>query len=165
MDFSDLRKGDLKQRVRRMRNWWERLKVERAMAWLMCEDTTHYLDQIEGIEYVECPRNELDCRHYAIGDAHITDLVPGVLEHNGQPQPGDTILYGHDLNHPGHMGVWQEDGRVRSRWGDGGPVMHHRWNQVPPAFGKYAFFSTYKGIRDGEAHDRALHSESASNTG
>ena len=116
------------------------------MGWTSHWENAAYIDDIEGLELVDCVPLSQDCRYYAIGDAPITAVVPGILEHDGNPEPGDVIIYGHDLNHPAHMGVWREDGRVRSQWGDGGWVMYHRWNHIPLAYGTRAFFSTYKSI-------------------
>ena len=85
----------------------------------------------------------IDCTRFAIGDTKVADLVPGVLQHDGKPEAGDIIIYGHGLKYPTHVGIWQEDGTVESKWGDYGPVMKHKWDHGVPGFGKYVFFSKY----------------------
>ena len=146
MDFGHLRKRDLNQKLRKIRNRKERIKVRRAVDWLMIEESARFLGEIPDIEFVKYIFGRYDCRQYAIGDAQRKEVVPGIIGHDGIPRAGDTIIYGHGLKYPKHIGVWQTDGRVLSKWGDHGPVMLHRWDQVILDFGKYAWFSTYQGL-------------------
>lgn len=157
MDFGDLKKRDLNQKIRKLKNKKERWEIWKSMQWISFEGNLYHLNQIGGIEYKGHIENNnglenFDCVSYAIGDAGLEDIIPGILEHNGNPEAGDLIIYGHGftrnraLRRPTHTGVWQEDGTVVSKWGDNGPVMKHEWNKVIPDFGKYAFFSKYKGI-------------------
>ena len=142
-DFPDLKKRHLKQKIRKINNKDERIKIWQALIWLSHEGVREYLDKIKGIEYLG-RTNGIDCMNYTIGDATPKELVQGILEHNGNPEAGDIIIYGHSLNYPSHIGVYQEDGTIKSKWGDNGPIMKHKWNQILPDYGKYAFFSKFK---------------------
>ena len=99
------------------------------------------INKIDGIKLLGFAKKG-DCKYYAIGNKSLDDITPGILNHDGNPKPREIIIYGSLLN-PRHMGIWQEDGTVISQWGDNGPIIRHRWNQVIPDYGKYAFFSTY----------------------
>ena len=154
MNFEDLRAKNLKQEIRKLHNKKTRWQIWSAMNWLSYEGDKSYLEQIGGItpvESLDSVSGYIDCVEFAIGHKDISLLVPGVLQHSGIPQAGDIIIYGrglwsgYGLKHPTHVGVWQNDGKVISKWGDHGPVMHHEWDKVVPDFGAYAFFSTYKG--------------------
>ncbi|GEM_PF-5629962 len=148
MDYPQLRKKDLKQKIRPVWNFIERWKIEHAMPWLIYEGSTHLLDKIDDIEFCGSLRGNIDCRQYAIGDRSLKELIPGVLEHNGNPEPGDIIIYGYGIHCPKHVGIWQRDGRVLSKWGDYSPIMLHRWNQVVFDYGFSAFFSDSRYLRD-----------------
>ncbi len=141
-DFSDLKEKYLKQKIRKLNNKDERIKIWQALVWLNHEGVMEYLDKIDGVKHLG--RKNGDCTDYAIGNSRIQDLIPGILEHDGNPKQGDIIIYGHNINHPTHMGICQEDGTIKSKWGNNGPIMKHRWNQILPDYGKYAFFSTFK---------------------
>jgi len=148
MDFKDLKKRKLKQKIRKLNNKKERWEIWQALTWLSHEGVSYYLDQIKGIEYLGFPNEEIDCVDYVIEKNKLEELIQGILEHKGEPKQGEIIIYGHNLRRPTHIGVWQEDGTVISKWGDEGPVIKHEWNKIIPDFGNYAFFSTYKGNRD-----------------
>ncbi|KHO54615.1 MAG: hypothetical protein QT10_C0014G0013 [archaeon GW2011_AR19] len=143
-DFPDLKKRYLKQKIGKLKNKDERIKIWQALIWLDREGVKKYWDELEGVKYLDRNRG-IDCVKYAIGDATIQELIPGILEHTGNPEPGDTIIYGHSINQPEHMGVYQKDGTVISKWGDNGPLIKHKLEKIHIDFGKYFFFSTYKG--------------------
>lgn len=138
MDFVDLKEKNLVQRLKKIRNRRERWKIWQGVAFLNCEGIVDYLCRIKGIEILGFESG--DCKKYALGDRDISLIIPGILNHAGCPKEGDIIIYG-TLCQPVHMGLWQRDGTVISKWGDNGPLVKHNWNQVIPEYGKYAFFS------------------------
>lgn len=149
MHFKDLDGKKLNQDIRKVRGMLRRLKIDHVTLWLTVYGEREYVDRTEGIEYLGFTLSG-GCKHYAIGDADIMDIVPGVLEHDGNPESGDIIIYGHGLARPTHVGVWQDDGWkddgvVISKWGNYGPVMKHSWDNVPSKYGRCAFFTKYKG--------------------
>lgn len=144
MDFPDLRKKNLKQKIRKVGNRRERKKILNALIWLDIEGVLDYINKIEGVEYIEAIPKEIDCFRYIIRERDPKSLVPGILEHKGIPEPGDFVIYGKNLQVPRHIGIWQEKGDVISKWGDYGPVMRHEWNKILPFYGKYMFFSDHK---------------------
>ena len=145
MDFSDLKKKDLKQRVRFNWSILKRRRIWQAMIALYLDDNKKPLDRISGVEVVDYIPGKLDCHAYAVGDGvDDSDIAQGVLEHDGNPNAGDLILYGSSINRPLHIGIWQQDGTVISKWGDIGPVMKHEWDLVIPDYGNHTFFTSYK---------------------
>jgi len=145
MDFSDLKKEDLKQRVRFNWKLLKRRRIWQAIVALHLNEDKRPLDRISGVELVEYIVGDLHCHAYAVGNGvKDSDLVPGILEHDGNPNAGDLIMYGSSINRPLHIGIWQEDGTVISKWGDIGPVMKHEWDLVIPDYGNRAFFTSYK---------------------
>lgn len=151
MDFNDLRKRDLKQKIRKLKNKKERWKIWKALMWLEFEGTTKFLDQIDGLKYLEAGKSGIDCVEYAIGKTKLENIIQGIINHDGNPKPGELIIYGNgftegkSLKNPLHMGVWQKNGKVVSKWGNKGPLIEHEWDKIVPEFGRYSFFSEYNG--------------------
>jgi len=141
-DFSELKKRYLKQKVIKLNNLFERVKI-----WQNLVRLDHEVDQslkhMNGIEYLG--RDYIDCVNYAIGSNEFNDVLPGILEHDGNPEEGDIIIYGNSIDQPIHMGVYQSDGKIISKWGDSGPLMKHDLKKIVLGHGKYALFSTFKG--------------------
>ena len=144
MGFEDLEKKYLIQEVLSIGNNSERWKIWQALILLDYEGSSERLDNIPGIELLDFPDRQMDCMQYATGHKDISILIDGILDHDGHPKAGDIIIYGYGIKHPVHVGIWHEDGLVISKWGERGPLMKHRWNQVLPDHGKNVYFSTYK---------------------
>jgi len=134
MDFPDLTKDMLAQKPRRMWNLFERIRVERTLNSAYYYESMDFLDKINGFEFLESGFPGVDCHRYLVGKASPEKLVQGVFGHDGNPMVGDLIIYGYDLNHPTHLGLVEATNgnlKIRSKWGDNGPIMSHNWNQVP----------------------------------
>ena len=151
MDFEDLKKENLKQPIRILKNKKEQREIWQALQWLYHEGVRDYLEKIEGIKYLKSIDKDLDCVQYLLGEENvqerIRETIPGILKHDGNPKSGEIITYGFDLNNPTHIGIWQEDGTVVSKLGPSGPVLKHKWNQLPSGFANCAVYSTYS-IKD-----------------
>lgn len=143
LTYRDIRKSDVRQQLLKMGRKKERGKLWGALTYYTWEGSRRLLNEIEGVTFVG--RGEGDCVQYAIGHRDIRVMLPGIYTHSGIPEAGDLIVYG-DLNRPCHVGIWQEDGSVISKWGDIGPVMRHEWSLVLPEYGKYAFFTSIKNV-------------------
>lgn len=145
MNFPELKEEDLTQKVRKIRFWnaWNRLTVWRAVVSFGYYGTPSRINEVNGLEYISMPGN-LDCLEFVTGHNCFDRLIPGIISHCGNPKPGDLILYLSDLQHPLHVGVWQEDGKVVSKFGNLGPVIKHRWKQVMPEYGEFVLFCEYE---------------------
>lgn len=120
---------------------------------------------IDGIELLEeyDPENTENCVGYALGRVMDEDWAKDYyaveeLEKNaykvlrrhgfelvsGEPNSGDVIVYGFSGQNlkkslrVNHVGIYQGEGMVQSKFSEG-PVLQHRWDQVP-FYGDKVFF-------------------------
>jgi len=56
-----------------------------------------------------------------------------------EPQPGDLVIY-HDGSKDVHYGIWNQNGKVVSKWGMGGEVYEHPLNLVLKDYGTHVSF-------------------------
>lgn len=145
MNFPELKEEDLTQKVRKIRFWnaWNRVTVWRAIVAFGYYGTPSRINEVKGLEYICMPGN-MDCLEYIVGHNKFNLLIAGIKAHDGKPKPGDLVVYLHDLKHPVHVGQWQEDGKVISKFGDLGPVIKHGWKQVMPEYGDFVLFCKYE---------------------
>jgi hypothetical protein len=83
------------------------------------------------------------CNEYAIGCLSPKHLMDNAITKDQVPKAGDIIFYvGENANFHGitHVGVYQKDGTVISKWGDG-PLVWHTVESVPTEYGNEASFS------------------------
>ena len=103
-----------------------------------------YIQGDEELEIVESKSDKnTDCFSYAFGvkNAHpsLIHKVNEQVDFNYEPEFGDHIWYFSGIT-PVHIGFIEEDGRVKSQWGNGPVLKHHIW-KVPLSYGsrvKYA---------------------------
>lgn len=141
-DFPDLKESFLKQKIKKVNNKDERIKIWQNLVKLDLEGDPSF-KKMEGIEYLGKAYN-IDCVKYVLGNFKLKDTIQGVLEHSGNPSKEDLIIYGHSINHPTHIGVYQNDGKIISKWGDNGPIIKHDIDKIIWNYGNYFFFSNFK---------------------
>jgi hypothetical protein len=93
--------------------------------------------------------SDLDCIDYALGIKYprnkgVNRLL--ILPDTVEPKKGDIVLY---LNNEKDSEIWhagrvQEDGKIISKFGSGGPLFRHPVTHVPTHYGNFAVFKTWK---------------------
>ncbi|MBM2821219.1 MAG: hypothetical protein HW405_979 [Candidatus Berkelbacteria bacterium] len=84
-----------------------------------------------------------DCEDYIFHKNGIMAWLPDKLPEITDPKKGDIVFYfsegkyGKSVN---HVGKYDGDGHVISKWGEGGPVLKHPIHFVPTLYGDAVLF-------------------------
>lgn len=84
-----------------------------------------------------------DCEEYALGKIGIMGFLPDWFPEVEIPTRNDIVLYSMKTTYneiATHVGRYQEDGSVISRWGVEGPVFRHPIHFVPTDYGNIVRF-------------------------
>lgn len=92
------------------------------------------------ITLVQSANDIADCEKYGIGTAGWRHLLLGMFPDVETPIERDTVLYYSEAYGVNHVGRYQKDGKVISKWGTGGPVLKHPIDFVPTIYGDTVFF-------------------------
>lgn len=82
------------------------------------------------------------CGDYALGSDRLKDFLLEMLPDISSPEPRDIVCYCRTLGDRvviEHVGRYQADGRVKSKWG-WGQMFLHPLDYVPACFGDVVFF-------------------------
>jgi len=93
-----------------------------------------------GVELVTPPYQGQNCETYALGTSGIRNVLSGLYADISNPQEGDIVLYHSEENGVVHVGIYQKDGTVMSKWGNMGPVLRHPVDHVPSSYGDTVMF-------------------------
>lgn len=92
-----------------------------------------------------------DCERFAINsitlDEHASFRHINDFSNVHDPKEGDLVIYMDNrspLYKAKHVGIYQKDGSVISKWGWGGPVLKHPIFFVPTSYGNSIIFSRFK---------------------
>lgn len=100
-----------------------------------------------GVEYLDWKEDFKTCIQYVFSSGKSENFLHGILEHEGNPVKGDTVIYAERMEEGSlsvkYLGVYQGNNQVISKWGEG-PVYRHFLENVIPEYGNVVIFSTYK---------------------
>ena len=89
---------------------------------------------------IEPPTPDKDCEEYALGTVGIRNYLPYLFQEIDKPQEGDIVLYKNPGEGIVHIGRYQKDGSVISKWNTDGPVLKHPLDLVPLSYGTTVIF-------------------------
>ena len=96
-----------------------------------------------GVTLVDFPYYEKSCESYALGNNG--KLKDEIFDHfcrvnEGKEKEGDIVVYTDHFGDVQHVGIYEKDGMVISKWGETGPVLKHPVGLVPKSYGEIVFF-------------------------
>jgi len=92
------------------------------------------------IELIESARLDKDCGEYALITPEVRNYLPHLFPEIEEPEEGDFVLYYSKEEGILHVGIYQGDGSVISKWGTNGPVLEHPIDLVPLSYGESYLF-------------------------
>jgi hypothetical protein len=120
-------------------NLSERKRIEKATNKYPADEWHRH---VKGASLVCSAYNGQDCTSYALGRKRANPLLKKFPEID-DPQEGDIALYCIKMQerlYPLHVGIYQKDGTIVSKWGIHGPVLKHPIDSVPILYGSTVHF-------------------------
>lgn len=98
----------------------------------------------QGLEHVQdsVPRSYLSTN--VIHDNDPQEIIPGIYNHAGVPNQGDTIAYLSNSKELLNLGIYEGPNKAISKLSPKGPLVRHNLTDMLPKKGGFALFSTYK---------------------
>ena len=125
----------------RISNLMKRRKLDESLA-----SGDLYIRGMPDAEIIS-PGGNFECSDFALGkDTDPGIIFPAMFSYGNDPVHGDIVAYYSDsLGTYTHLGVWQENGKVLSKFGERGPIVIHNIDLVPEVYGNRVFFSRETG--------------------
>ena len=85
--------------------------------------------------------NKEDCADYVLGTEReglsVKEFLEKIAKEVKNPLKGDIIAYRYSYceKWTPHIGIYQEEGSIMSKWGPGGPIFLHPEDHVPTIYG------------------------------